>query len=135
MISIRRLDASDAWANVDGLAEVLVDCVEAGASVSFMQPFSRESAVEFFEKVAKGVEAGERILMAAFAEEALVGTVQILTATPPNQPHRADVTKLLVHRSARKRGIANLLMREVERESEVRGQDAARVRYRHGRGR
>src|ERR1700734_701376 len=101
MVEIRELSASEASQKVEALATVLLDCVEGGASVSFMAPLSRATAESFFEKVAEGVRAGERILLAAFSDNKLVGTVQILTATPPNQPHRADITKLLVMRSAR----------------------------------
>jgi GNAT superfamily N-acetyltransferase len=88
-----------------------------GASVSFLAPFSHAEAEAFFEKTATAVERGERILLAAFDAAALIGTVQIVLATPPNQPHRADVAKLLVHRAARGKGVAKLLMQEVEQAS------------------
>jgi len=121
MLSIRRLGPEEARSSVGALAEVLVDCVEGGASVSFMWPFSKPAASAFFLKVADAVAAGERILLAAFEDSALVGTVQILTATPPNQPHRADIAKMLVHRSARKRGIGALLLQGAEREAKSAG--------------
>ncbi len=114
MVEIRELNASEASQCVEALAAVLLDCVEGGASVSFMAPFSKAGAESFFEKVAAGVKARERILLAAFVENKLVGTVQLLTATPPNQPHRADIAKLLVMRSARAQGVATLLMKKVE---------------------
>lgn len=117
MIDIRRLDATQARHHLGGLAEVLYQCVKSGASVSFMEPFRTEDAEAFFSKVIAGVEAGERILLAALADGEVVGTVQIVTATPPNQPHRADVAKLLVHPKARGQGIAAALMQEVEREA------------------
>jgi GNAT superfamily N-acetyltransferase len=120
-IAIRRLLPPEARELIGALAEVLVDCVEGGASVSFIWPFTKADAEEFFRKVAGGVAAGERILLAAFAGSKLVGTVQILTATPPNQPHRADVAKLLVLRSARGKGVGALLMRQVECEAKVAG--------------
>lgn len=116
-IEVRRLGVEEAHARVPELAAVLVDCVEGGASVSFMSPFSQADGEEFFRKCAAGVEAGERMVLAAFVHDALVGTVQIVTAVPPNQPHRADVAKLLVHRSARGRGIGEILMKQVEREA------------------
>jgi len=100
---------------------VLFDCVEGGASVSFLWPFSREDAEAFFRKCIEGVEAGERILLAAFGDGRLVGTVQIITALPPNQPHRADVAKLLVHRGARGSGVGQKLMEEVERQARAAG--------------
>jgi|SRR5580704_5552156 GNAT superfamily N-acetyltransferase len=114
MIEIRVLSAAEARHHVGALADVLVDCVEGGASVSFMAPFSKAQGESFFEKVVEGVERGERILLAAFIDSKLVGTVQILTATPPNQPHRADIAKLLVHRSARGHGVGALLMERAE---------------------
>jgi len=113
-IEIRRLNAADARAHLSELASVLVDCVEGGASVSFMPPFTQSDAEAFFRKVATGVEAGERILLAAFHDSELVGTVQLLTAMPPNQPHRAEVAKMLVMRWARSRGIGEALMRRAE---------------------
>jgi GNAT superfamily N-acetyltransferase len=100
---------------------VLFDCVEGGASVSFMQPFSRADAAAFFRKCIDGVEAGERILLAALDDGHVVGTVQIITALPPNQPHRADVSKLLVHRRARGGGVGQKLMEEVERQARAAG--------------
>jgi hypothetical protein len=102
-IEIRRLGAAEARRELDGLAAVLVDCVEGGASVSFMAPFSHEQARAAFEAVAAEVERGRRLVLAAFAEGELVGTVQVVLAMPPNQPHRAEIAKLLVRRSARRR--------------------------------
>jgi GNAT superfamily N-acetyltransferase len=120
-VEIRRLNGAEAWAFVGALAAVLVDCVEGGASVSFMPPFGQADGEAFFSKVASGVEAGERILLAAFDDGKLVGTVQIVTALPPNQPHRADVAKLLVSRAARGKGVAQRLMEAVDREALAAG--------------
>lgn len=89
--------------------------------MSFMASLSRPEAKSFFEKVLVGVQQGDRILLAAFEDSKLVGTVQILLATPPNQPHRADVAKLLVRRSARGQGIGRLLMEHVEEASRLAG--------------
>ena len=86
MLSIRRLGPGEARASASALADVLVDCVEGGASVSFMWPFSKTAATEFFEKVAHGVAAGERVLLAGCADSVLVGMVQLLTAMPPISP-------------------------------------------------
>jgi GNAT superfamily N-acetyltransferase len=113
-IEIRRLSAAEASALAGELAEVLVDCVEGGASVSFMPPFGKAEAEEFFRKIIQGVEAGDRILLAAFLDDKLAGTVQVVMAMPPNQPHRAEIAKLLVLRSARGRGLAAALMRRAE---------------------
>jgi GNAT superfamily N-acetyltransferase len=121
VIEIRQLNAAEGRQYLRALAAVLRDCVEGGASVSFMAPFSQADAESFFEKVLEGVERGERILLAAFIDSALVGTVQIVTATPPNQPHRADVAKLLVLRSARGQGVATRLMEGVEEAARVAG--------------
>ena len=120
-IQIRRLDGTELHAQLDGLASVLADCVAGGASVSYLAPFSREQARAAFEAVAAEVDQGRRLLLAAFAEGRLVGTVQVILALPPNQPHRGEIAKLLVHRSARKRGIAQLLMEHAESEARTEG--------------
>jgi GNAT superfamily N-acetyltransferase len=115
MIEVRNLDAGEARRDLSALAGILFDCVEGGASVSFMWPFSQADAEQFFSKVIDGVERGERVLLAAYEGGVPVGTVQIVTAVPPNQPHRAEIAKLLVHRSARGKGVATALMEAVER--------------------
>jgi GNAT superfamily N-acetyltransferase len=120
-IEIRRLGGTEVRAQLDRLAGVLADCVAGGASVSYMAPFSHEQARAAFEAVAVEVEEGRRLLLGAFAEGRLVGTVQLILALPPNQPHRAEIAKLLVHRSARKRGIAQLLMEHAEAEARAEG--------------
>jgi ribosomal protein S18 acetylase RimI-like enzyme len=86
-----------------------------------MAPFSHEQARGAFEAFALEVEQGRRLLLCAFAEEELVGTVQVVLAMPPNQPHRAEIAKLLVRRSARRRGIAQRLMAQAEREALAEG--------------
>jgi GNAT superfamily N-acetyltransferase len=112
--TIERLDAAEAARAVPDLAEVLFDCVEGGASVSFMWPFSRGKAAEFWHGVAAKVARGESILLAARDAEGICGTVHLSTAVPENQPHRADVTKMLVHRRARRRGVGEALLSAVE---------------------
>lgn len=110
-VTIRRVAPAEAAACIEPLAEVLLDCVEGGASVSFMAPLPRDKAVAFWRGVADGVQRGERVLLVAEdATGRIVGTVQLVTAQPDNQPHRADVAKMLVHRSARRRGVAQQLM-------------------------
>ena len=121
MADIRRLDAADARANLDGLAAVLHDCVDGGASVSYMAPFTLDDARAAMEGFVDDVEAGGRMLLAAFDDATVVGTVQVVYAWPPNQPHRADIAKLLVHRAARKRGIAQQLMAGAEAEARSEG--------------
>lgn len=121
MIEVRSLTAEQCRESLDALAQVLVDCVEGGASVSFMAPFSKMEGEAFFEKVAGEVESGDRILLAAYANAKLVGTVQIVHARPPNQPHRADIAKLLVLRSSRGQGVATLLMKQAEEYARAAG--------------
>jgi len=99
---------------IAGLTDVLLDCVEGGASVSFMQPLTRERAAGFWCKVARGVEAGERVLLVAEDAAGICGTVQLILDLPENQPHRADLAKMLVHRRARHRGLGAALMRAAE---------------------
>ena len=111
---VEALDAAAAASAERRLAEILVACVAAGASVSFLQPLSPEAARAYWRKVAAEVAAGTRVLLAAWAEGALVGTVQLDLGTPPNQPHRADVAKLLIDPSARRQGIGRALMRRAE---------------------
>jgi GNAT superfamily N-acetyltransferase len=111
--SVRRLHALDD-AQIDGLADVLIDCVEGGASVSFMHPLTRVRAVAFWHRVAQGVAAGERALLVAEDARGLCGTVQLVLEQPENQPHRADLSKMLVHRRARRRGLGAALGRAAE---------------------
>jgi len=120
-IEIRRLTARELEQHLDGLAAVLADCVAGGASVSYLAPFSHDDARAAFAAFAADAAAGRRLVMAAFADGEVVGTVQVVWALPPNQPHRADIAKLLVHRSARRRGIAQLLMEHAEAEARAGG--------------
>jgi GNAT superfamily N-acetyltransferase len=120
-LEIRRLHSADLHEQLDALASVLHDCVAGGASVSYLTPFSHEDARSAFEAFAAEVDQGRRLLLAAFANGDLVGTVQVILALPPNQPHRAEIAKLLVHRSARRRGIAQLLMERAEAEARAEG--------------
>jgi ribosomal protein S18 acetylase RimI-like enzyme len=120
-VEIAVLDAATAMAAIDELADVLVDCVEGGAGVSFMQPFSHEQAVAFFRGVIGAVARGGIVLIAAKDDGRIVGTVQLGVDLPPSQPHRADVKKLLVHRSARRRGVGPALMAKLEEEARIRG--------------
>jgi GNAT superfamily N-acetyltransferase len=111
--SLRRLHAVDET-QIDQLASVLLDCVEGGASVGFMQPLTRERAVAFWRKVAHGVVTGERALLVAEDAHGVCGTVQLIFDLPENQPHRADLAKMLVHRRARRQGLGAALMRAAE---------------------
>lgn len=108
-------------AQLHGLSDVLKDCVEGGASVSFMLPFTQERAFAFWRQVADGVARGERALLVAEDAEGIVGTVQLVLAQPENQPHRADLSKMLVHRRARRQGIGALLMHAAEQAARAQG--------------
>jgi GNAT superfamily N-acetyltransferase len=140
--SPRRVHALDD-AQIDALAGVLIDCVEGGASVSFMHPLPRDRAVAFWRRVAQGVAAGERALLVAEDARGLCGTVQLVLDQPENQPHRADLSKMLVHRRARRQGLGAALMRAAEATARecgktllvldaVTGGDAARLYERLG---
>jgi GNAT superfamily N-acetyltransferase len=111
---VEALDAAAAASAERRLSEILIACVEAGASVSFLPPLSLEKARAFWRKVSSGVAAGERVLLAAWLDGALVGTVQLDLGTPENQPHRADLAKLLVDPAARRRGVGRALMLRAE---------------------
>jgi ribosomal protein S18 acetylase RimI-like enzyme len=111
---INVLDAHATAAAAGELADVLTDCVAGGASVNFMLPYGRSDAVIFFNKVAASVARGENILLAARIGGRIVGTVQLGLDTPPNQPHRGEIKKLLVHRAARGKGIGAALMDHIE---------------------
>ena len=111
--TLRRLDAV-AEPHIDALADVLIDCVEGGASVSFMSPLTRERAVAFWQRVAQGVHTGARALVVAEDAHGICGTVQLVLDQPENQPHRADLAKMLVHRRARRQGLGSALVRAAE---------------------
>ena len=101
---------------IQGLSDVLIDCVEGGASVSFMLPMSRPKAEAFWRTVAASVARGERLVLAAEDDAGvIVGSVQVILAQPENQPHRGDLAKMLVHRRARGRGIGAALLAAAER--------------------
>jgi GNAT superfamily N-acetyltransferase len=121
MIEVERLDAPAAYRHLDALARVLADCVEGGASVGYLAPFSESDARHVFEEILPAVAAGSRVLLAAFDGGDLVGTAQLIDAHYPNQPHRADVAKVLVHRSARRTGVGRALMERLELEAVARG--------------
>jgi GNAT superfamily N-acetyltransferase len=120
-LEITSLEAPVADGPLHQLADVLVDCVEGGASVSFMSPFSHQQALAFFGNVVSSVASGDAVVLAARLDRRIVGTVQLALDTPPNQPHRADIKKLLVHRSFRGHGVGAALMAEVEEEARRRG--------------
>src|SRR5258707_8561820 len=111
--SVRRLLVVDD-AQIDALASVTMDCVEGGASIGFMDSLIRERAVAFWRRVADGVARGERVLLVAEDPKGVCGTVQLILDMPDNQPHRADLAKMQVHRRARRHGLGAALMRAAE---------------------
>jgi GNAT superfamily N-acetyltransferase len=130
--------------DIQELSDVLVDCVEGGASVSFMHPMSRANAESFWRAAAICAVRGERVILTAQEPGGtIVGTVQIVFAVPENQPHRADLAKMLVRRRSRKVGIGARLLQAAEQEAHelgktllvldtVTGADAERLYVRHG---
>jgi GNAT superfamily N-acetyltransferase len=101
---------------IQGLSDVLIDCVEGGASVSFMLPMSRAKAEAYWQSTSASVARGERVVLAAEdAAGTIVGTVTVILAQPENQPHRGDIAKMLVHRQARRQGVGAALLAAAER--------------------
>ena len=99
---------------LDDLSSLLTDAVESGAGVSFMRDLSFDRAREWWSKIF-AESSSKAVILAARDERGVVGTVQLQPSWAPNQPHRADVAKLIVHRRARGKGVARALMRELER--------------------
>ncbi|KXG84331.1 GNAT family N-acetyltransferase [Agrobacterium bohemicum] len=121
MTIIRTLTSSETLAALPDLSEILSDCVNGGASVGFMLPFAPADAMTYWKSVAEAVDHGDTIHVVAELDGRTVGTVQIGLASKPNQPHRGDLMKLLVHRSARGLGVSRKLMAQVEAEAAKRG--------------
>lgn len=121
MTDIRFLTRDETLDRLEDLSEVLADCVEGGASVSFMLPFAVADARPYWRDVAEAVGAGDTLLAVAVRGTRAVGTVQVGLKQSPNQPHRGDLRKLLVHRSARGLGLSRLLMEAAERKAAEAG--------------
>ena len=141
-MAIRRLHSVD-QAEIEALADLLIDSIDGGASVSFMHPLAPAKARTFWRRVAAGVTAGHRALLVAEDDSGIVGTVQLVLDQPENQPHRADVSKMLVHRRARRQGLGAALMQAAEQMARdcgktllvldtVTGSDAERLYIRLG---
>lgn len=138
---IRRLH-SLGDAERDGLVDLTRDVVDGGASIGFMDPLTVERARAFWESVGRGVASGERVLFVAEDPEGICGTVQIVLAQMENQPHRADLAKMMVHRRARRRGVGDALLGAAEDAARALGRtvlvldtasdDAERLYVRHG---
>ena len=142
-ITIRKLGADEARSSRDGLAALLADGVDGGASISFMWPFSQADAAAWWDGVVEEVAEGRVVLFVALDAERIIGSVQLAYAPQPNQPHRADIRKLLVHRGARRQGVGERLLLAVEQEARhtgrtllvldtVAGSDADRLYRRTG---
>ncbi len=137
---IEVLDAAAAASAERRLAEILCACVDAGASVSYLPPLASDIARGFWKRMAADVAGGSRILLAAWDGGVMAGTVMLEFASSPNQPHRTEVQKLLVHPDARRRGLARALMARAEQEArragktlltlDTRAGDAAESLYR-----
>lgn len=119
--AIVELNRCGAQSQQGALAEILFDCVEGGASVSFMWPFTRDEAWRYWDSVIEAVAANRAHLYAALEDGRAVGTVQLWLDTPCNQRHRGDIRKLLVHRRERRRGLASALMTHVEAQARRMG--------------
>ncbi len=141
IVTIRPLAASTDI--VESLAALLVETVAHGGSVSFMHPLSLEKAAAFWDASLMSAARGERIIFGAFAHESLVGTITLVTSLPENQPHRAEIAKMMVRVSHRGQGIASALLRAAEAEAHALGRThlmldtasdggAARLYERHG---
>lgn len=138
---IEQLASPAAERDIHDLALLLLDAIDSGASVSFMPPLTLEAAAQWWRETIDRAHA-RAILLVARDAEGIAGTVQLNPAWPPNQPHRADIAKLLVHRRARGKGIGAMLMREIERRAQAAGftllvldtkrGDAAESLYRRG---
>jgi GNAT superfamily N-acetyltransferase len=116
------IEVLDAAASAERrLAEILCACVDAGASVSYLPPLGADVARGFWKRMSAEIAAGTRILLAAWHDATLIGTVMLEFAASPNQPHRAEVQKLLVHPAARRRGVARALMARLETEARGAG--------------
>jgi GNAT superfamily N-acetyltransferase len=120
-ITIAIPGADEARALIPALGDILIDCVEGGASVSFMLPIDRRTAEDFYEGVVEKIGNGSTILFVAYLNGEPAGAVQLSPEVKPNQPHRADVSKLLVHRRGRNRGVARALMAAAEETAKARG--------------
>jgi GNAT superfamily N-acetyltransferase len=120
-LSVKELSAREAQRRLDQLAEVLVDAVESGASVSFLLPFGMDEARTFWRRVIASVRKGGAVLLGAMVDDRLVGTVQMRLDTPPNQQHRVEIVKMLVHRDFRRHGVGRALMEHLEEGVRRRG--------------
>jgi ribosomal protein S18 acetylase RimI-like enzyme len=121
MVRIEPLSAAPSTAAA--LSEILIEVVANGGSVSFMHPLSVQAASDFWRASLASADRGERVVLGAFDAEALVGTVTLLLDLPPNQPHRAEIAKMMTRVNHRHRGIATALLRTAEQMAIARGRN------------
>jgi ribosomal protein S18 acetylase RimI-like enzyme len=124
---IRELTVDEYEMRIPRLADILIDCVEAGAGVSFMAPLSRDIAEAFWRKQVADVSTGATHLFVAQLDGLIIGAVMLCRAWAPNQPHRAEVSKLLVHNDFRQQGVATKLMQALE--DKARGMKLALITF------
>ncbi len=120
-ILLRSLVGPEIRQKIEDFAHLLIDCVEGGASLGFMLPISDIVAREFWQKVAEEVDRRQRLLFALFLGPKIVGSCQLLLDMPPNQTHRAEIAKMLVHSSMRRKGLGQVLLIEAEKEARSLG--------------
>src|SRR6185437_1519915 len=133
MVEIRTVAPADFPAVEHHLADILADGVNNGAAISFMQPCTATQALTFWRtKVFPEITAGKRILFVAYLNEKPVGTVQLAIDQPPNQPHRADVAKMIVHSQARRHGIGTRLLLALEQHAKTIGKNLITLDTRTG---
>ena len=114
MVRVAELSEGDALRQIDAFSELLIDVVRSGASVGFMADMTRAEADAFWDATFAGIASGATHLFAALDGRKLVGMVLLHPSLKPNQPHRADIAKLLVLGSARRAGVASMLMGHLE---------------------
>jgi ribosomal protein S18 acetylase RimI-like enzyme len=132
-LAVSSFSVGDVAENIRELGELMHACVHAGASIGYVLPYSREDGEDFWTtKVSPAVKAGTRLLLAAREGPRIVGSVQLDIDTPPNQPHRAEVRKLMVHPDCRRRGVARALMAELERRTQELGRSLLTLDTRTG---
>ena len=132
-ITVHSLAADELDAHADALARIMADTVVAGAAIGYMQPFSTADGRAFFDhQVFPEVRAGRRRLLAARLDGAVAGTVQLILALPPNQPHRCEVAKMMVAPEARRRGVGRALLAAVDNEARAAGKTLVTLDTRTG---
>lgn len=131
-MNIQRLPSGDVNLHLDELVNLLQDSVLNGASIGFLLPISHEDAVNYWREVTSALQTSYRIMLAAKAEERIVGSIQLDLASRPNGSHRAEVIKLMVHSSLRKQGIGQALLQAIEQEAQKAGRTTLVLDTREG---